>query len=77
MSQFKSPSHKLLFSARQGREKWKQKAMSNRDKLRNEELKKKYHHDRSIAQREIIKAQASEIETLRAEIEKLKKSLLS
>jgi hypothetical protein len=40
MSQFKSPSHKLLFSARQGREKWKQKAMSNRDKLRNEELKK-------------------------------------
>ena len=77
MSKFKSPPHKLLSSAVQGREKWKQKAINNREKLRNEELKKKYHHDRSIALQAEIKNQADEIEALKAEIKQLKKSLKS
>jgi len=71
--QFKSPKHKLLSSAIKGRNNWRSKAKYYREKLRNEELKKNYHHDRSKFQQNTIKQQAQEIEFLKEEIKQLKK----
>lgn len=76
LSKFKSPRHKLLSSAVKGRDNWRLKAISYREKLRNEELKKNYHHERSLTKQAVIKQQTVEIEELKAEVERLKKNLM-